>query len=232
MKKLILSLLAALAAIMSLTVSASADSLKRVDKVMYRCSDSGENLGEYTGFAKTEDGMRWYYKKGVLVKDEWIETDSGKRYYAAKNGALLTGKKAVGDKIYTFDKRGRWDGEEPVTIGKNLGISFALTEQNDSEITAEIALDPDFPIAVSYGTEYRLLKKNGKKWEEVNLLENVAFTGIGLEINPGETVTVHFSPRNTHGELSKGKYRICKTFDISGNERKTMEAFLTFTVSK
>lgn len=231
MKK-ICAILAALAMIGSLTVSASADSLKRVDKVMYRYSDSGENLGEYTGFAKTEDGRRWYYKKGVLVKDEWIETDSGKRYYAAGDGALLTGKKAVGNKVYTFDRRGRWDGEEPVTIGKSLGISFTLTEQTDSEITAEITLDPDFPIPVSYGTEYRLLKKNGKKWEEVKLLENVAFTDIGLEINPGETVTVHFSPRNTHGELSKGKYRICKTFDISGNERKTAEVFLTFTVSE
>lgn len=226
----ICAILAALAAIGSLTVSASADSLKRVDKVMYRYSDSGENLGEYTGFAKTEDGRRWYYKKGVLVRDEWIETDSGKRYYAAKDGTLLTGKKAVGDKIYTFDKRGRWDGEKPVTIGKNLGISFTLTEQTDSEITAEIALDPDFPIPVCYGSSYRLLKKNGKRWEEVNLLENVAFTDEGLEISPGETVSVHFSPRNTHGELSKGKYRICKTFDIPGNERKTAEVFLMFTV--
>lgn len=88
--------------------TAFADSLKKSDGFMYRYSDSGENMGKYTGWAKGSKG-RYYYKKGVKVTstaviDEicykfgedgllvgkytgFVKNSKGKRYY--KNGVLI-----------------------------------------------------------------------------------------------------------------------------------------------
>lgn len=166
-------MLCALIAAGSLTVSANADSLKRVDRALYRYSDSGENLGKYTGFARSDDGRRHYYKKRALVKEKWIKTDS--------------------------------------------------------EITAEISLEDSFPFAVTYGREYFLRKKNGKKWEKVALPKDAAFTDEGYEINPGKTVTVRI-PLSVYGKLSKEKYRIDQSFFVWENDKKQTEASLTFTI--
>lgn len=228
-KKAVLVLLCALIAAGSLTVSANADSLKQVDRALYRYSDSGENLGKYTGFARSGDGRRHYYKKGALVKEKWIKTDSGKRYYADKTGTLLTGTKLIGDQVYVFDSRGKWNGEAPTVIDENLGISFTLKEQTDSEITAEISLEDSFPFTVEYGREFFLQKKNGKKWEKVALPEDAAFTDEGYEINPGETVTVNI-PLSVYGKLSKGKYRIDQSVFVWENDKKQTKASLTFTI--
>lgn len=229
-KKVVLGLLCALITAGSLTVFASADSLKRVDRVLYRYSDSGDNLEKYTGFAKSEDGRRHYYKKGVLVKEKWIKTNNGKQYYADKSGIILTGKKVIGNQVYSFDDRGRWNEEEPVTIDDNLGITFILKEQTDSQITANISLDKDFPFAVSYGEDYWLLKKTGKKWKEVKTIEGFATLDIAYEIDPGETVTINIPFQYAYGKLSEGKYRLVKSFDIFENEKKRTETYLTFTI--
>ena len=72
MRKSIRSLAAALAAITAMSfvnVTAFADKLKVVDGVTYKYSDTGEQKGKYTGWAKTSKG-RYYYKDGVKLKSK------------------------------------------------------------------------------------------------------------------------------------------------------------------
>lgn len=81
--------LSAFMAVGSLTVSVYADCLKKEDGITYRYSDSGENLGEYTGWAKSAKGKRYYYKNGVKVTKNTVI--HGIRYKFDQNG-VCTGK--------------------------------------------------------------------------------------------------------------------------------------------
>ena len=111
--KLIAAALAAITAMSCTSATAFADKLKTVDGVTYRYSDSGEQVGKYTGWAKTSKGKR-YYKNGVMYKNKWIKTKSGKYYYAGSDGYMRTGWARVtrGKGLYSyFDKNGVWDGK-------------------------------------------------------------------------------------------------------------------------
>ena len=111
--KLIAATLAAITAMSCTSATVFADKLKTVDGVTYRYSDSGEQVGKYTGWAKTSKGRR-YYKNGIMYKNKWIKTKSGKYYYAGKDGYIRTGWAAVtrGKGLYSyFDKNGVWDGK-------------------------------------------------------------------------------------------------------------------------
>ena len=116
MKKTLRILSAALAAITVMScasVPAFADKLKTVDGVTYRYSDSSQQVGKYTGWAKTSKGKR-YYKNGIVYKNKWIKTKAGKYYYAGSDGYMRTGwaKVSVGKGNYSyFDKNGIWDGK-------------------------------------------------------------------------------------------------------------------------
>ena len=116
MKKTLKILSAALAAITVMScasVPAFADKIKTIDGVTYRYSDSGQQVGKYTGWAKTSKGKR-YYKNGIVYKNKWIKTKAGKYYYAGSDGYMRTGwaKVSVGKGNYSyFDKNGVWDGK-------------------------------------------------------------------------------------------------------------------------
>lgn len=116
MKKSFKILSAALAAItvMSCTsATAFADKIKTIDGVRYLYSDSGENKGKYTGWAKTSKGKR-YYNKGIMCNNRWLKTQKGKYYYAGNDGYMRTGwaKVSRGKGNYSyFNKNGVWDGK-------------------------------------------------------------------------------------------------------------------------
>ena len=111
--KIIAASLAAVTAMSCASAAAFADKLKTVDGITYRYSDSGEQTEKYTGWTRSSKGRRCY-KNGVMYKNKWIKTKSGKYYYAGKDGYMRTGWAAVtrGQGIYSyFDKNGVWDGK-------------------------------------------------------------------------------------------------------------------------
>ena len=112
--KLIAAALVAITAMSCTSATVFADKLKSVDGVTYRYSDSGEQVGKYTGWAKTSKGRR-YYKNGVMLKKTWLKAKTGKYYYIGKDGYMSTGfvkvtrDKNKGEYSY-FDENGVWDG--------------------------------------------------------------------------------------------------------------------------
>ena len=106
--KLLAAALAAITAMSCTSATAFADKLKVVDGVTYKYSDSGEQKGKYTGWAKNSKG-NYYYQNGIKVKKNttingvrykfdktglctgkftgWTKSTSGRRYW--KNGVLL-----------------------------------------------------------------------------------------------------------------------------------------------
>ena len=73
----------AITAISCTSATAFADKLKVVDGVTYKYSDTGEQKGKYTGWAKTSKG-KLYYKNGVKVTKN--TTIGGVRYKFSSDG--------------------------------------------------------------------------------------------------------------------------------------------------
>ena len=124
MKKSFKTFAAALAAITAMSctsATAFADKLKVVDGVTYKYSDSGEQKGKYTGWAKNSKG-KVYYKNGVKLKNCWLKVNGKRAYYLKSNGLM-----AVGDvefkngRTYHFEADGKL-GRAP--------LIFAAVETN------------------------------------------------------------------------------------------------------
>ena len=74
-----------------------------------------------TGWIKPMDG-NWYYMNPVsdgtkgAMKTGWIQTPDSKWYYLNASGVMQTGKITVGDKIWTLDASGVWDGKSATDV--------------------------------------------------------------------------------------------------------------------
>ena len=84
--KLIAAALAAVTALSSASVTAFADKLKTVDGVTYRYSDSGQQVGKYTGWAKSLKGKS-FYNNGIKVTKNTII--NGIRYKFSADGYCI-----------------------------------------------------------------------------------------------------------------------------------------------
>ncbi len=124
MKKSFKTFAAALAAItaMSCTSATSfADKLKVVDGVTYKYSDSGEQKGKYTGWAKNSKG-KVYYKDGVKLKNCWLKVNGKRAYYLKSNGLMAVGDvRLKNGRTYHFEADGKL-GRAP--------LIFAAVETN------------------------------------------------------------------------------------------------------
>ena len=147
-------------------VLASADTIKTVNGVAYRCSDSGEQTGKFTGWAKNSKGGR-YYKNGILYKNKWIKVKSGKRFYAGEDGYLTlgwdktddgwcyfndsNGEMSVGEteiygKTYTFSENGIWDGLSDCGFFK---ISSKLKKELSKDDYGGVYYDDEAAVVMS-----------------------------------------------------------------------------------
>lgn len=85
---------------------------RAIGGIRYKFRSDGVCEGKYTGWTKGKNGRR-YYKNGVMTVNKWIETKSGKKYYAGADGYARTGWARVkGTGLCFFDENGVWDGQK------------------------------------------------------------------------------------------------------------------------
>ncbi|MGN0553455.1 MAG: hypothetical protein ACI4I1_08725 [Oscillospiraceae bacterium] len=151
-------------------VMVSADTIKTVNGIAYRYSDSGEQTGKFTGWAKNSKGRR-YYKNGVLYKNKWIKLKSGKRFYAGEdgyltlgwyktdngwcyfneaNGEMSVGETEINGKTYTFSENGIWDGLSDYGF---LKISSKLKKMLSKDDYGGVYYDDEAAVVMSKNTE-------------------------------------------------------------------------------
>ena len=105
-RKLIALTAAAAAASVIMSVNVSADTLVTKNGVNYRYSDSGEELGKYTGFMRTEETGEYFYSEDGTAAEGWRRI--GKYdYYFGENGVMATGKVTINGAEYTFSSGGK-----------------------------------------------------------------------------------------------------------------------------
>ncbi|MGN1136429.1 MAG: hypothetical protein ACI4SF_09445 [Oscillospiraceae bacterium] len=223
-KKKLLSVITATiistAMMLNTAVMVSADTIKTVNGIAYRYSDSGEQTGKFTGWAKNSKGRR-YYKNGVLYKNKWIKLKSGKRFYAGEDGYLTlgwyktddgwcyfneaNGEMSVGEteiygKTYTFSQNGIWDGKADYDNSK---IYVKLNKKLSKDDYGGIYFDDNAVIVMSKNNESVV-----KVTEELKkLFAPIIIKECTFSLNELESVKQHLEKNmKKYGIYSVGTY--------------------------
>lgn len=91
----------------------------------------------------------------------------------------------------------------------NEGITFKLINISNYDLT--------------YGLSYHLEKEENDKWYKVKPKEEMHFIMVAYNLKKGEEKEENLKWTSYYGKLSKGKYRIVKSFNLEN----TKEMFYT-----
>lgn len=128
-----------------------------INGIRYKFSSDGVCQGKYTGWTKSANGRR-YYKNGVMLKERWIRTKSGRKYYAGEDGYMRTGWARVDGKTCFFDEKGVWDGKKYYKGYKPVSMKYFL-------------MDFDFPDDIEY--EYCINYKKYYDFEGIDVVREI-----------------------------------------------------------
>ena len=235
MTKLISLILAAVITAGASGVTASADSLKKIDGIFYRCSDDGEQLGKYSGWAKGKKisehlYARYYINDGVMLKNRWITVKGEKRYYMLSNGQAAIGNHVIGDRSYDFDGKGRLIKED---TGK-FGIYTMAGNVTATGLTYTVGIDApegmENVYAEFYGNYIIERRVKDELWEEVgrDIYDGYIFPDSIYIIGGGgfDTPSVNISIKKFYtGALPAGEYRLKKTMSIEEDDGRTHKSY-------
>lgn len=159
-KKVISAAMAAAVIFGTMAVPAYADSVKKIDGVLYRFNDDMVSVGEYSGWVR-QNGKRVRYHNG-LPYTGWLKNKDGSRKYCL-SGCPVTGEMQIGrtlngtavsDMLYSFDENG------------------ILTEKRKSDIifygnfTVDAGNDVMYVMVTAAGGEFSISSPQGlERWE-------------------------------------------------------------------
>lgn len=201
--------LALAAAVLTMTcvpLNAYADTLMERDGLKYRVSDSGEDMGLYSGWTK-KGGDRYYYKNGEMKKNCWLRSKGVRKYFLQADGKAATGKVTIQGVEYEFDEKG-------ALVPDAWGLTFTAKDVTSTGCTVVFVQSGGDPTGeLSTGGYFELEQYRNGQWTAVEMLPfgyELVWTDEGYIIN--ENDSREFKPRwsDIYGELSAGKYRICK----------------------
>lgn len=223
--KKIIAIAAAVFTMSCMTVNVCADTLEDRDGLKYRISDSGENLGLYSGWT-TRGDERYYFKDGVRKKNCWLTSKGKRKYFLQANGTLATGKVTIEGVEYEFDGKG-------VIIPDEWGLTLTAKDVTPTSCTIVFTQSGGNPTGeLETGSPFKLEQYKNGKWAAVEILPHeydIAWTAEAWVI--GENKSIEFSEKWNllYGELPAGKYRIGKDimdFRKSGDyDRKMYYAY-------
>lgn len=101
-------------------------------------------------------------------------------------------------------------------------ISMTIKEETLTDKAATVLLvnhtDKRYGFGESYIIEYN---KNGT-WYKINSTNKLNFTMIGRSLESNTTLVIEINWENVYGKLTRGKYRIIKSFYLMEAESKEM----------
>lgn len=114
-------------------------------------------------------------------------------------------------------------------ISNQASTEEAKVEMNTEQPSYSASIDKvtlkiknDGPTTLTFGTPFTLEKREQGKWYVVPMRSDIAFTSIGLLVEPGERREDQISMSDLDYTLTKGEYRVIKSF--SANEKEIIVA--------
>lgn len=148
--KMTVSALLATVMLGAAAVPAYADSVKKIDGVLYRFNDDNVSVGEYSGWVR-QNGKRLRYQDG-LPYTGWLKNKDGSRKYCM-DGYLVTGEIQMNNRLYTFDENGILTGKRKSDI--IFYGNFPVSTDDDVLYIMAMAAGGEFSISSPQGLERR-----------------------------------------------------------------------------
>ncbi|MCH5193620.1 MAG: hypothetical protein J1F11_06640 [Oscillospiraceae bacterium] len=204
--KKILAIAAAVMTMSCMPANVYADKLAAKDGLKYRISDSGEEKGLYTGWAKKGDA-HYYYKNGVMKKDCWLRVNGTRKYFVQSDGKRATGIVTIEGEEYEFDKNG-------VVLPDKWGLTITVKDVTSTGCTVVFTQSGGNPTGeLNSGSPFTLERYENDQWTEAELLPQeyiTAWTDEAWIISNDSSVEFSHEWEWLYGELPAGKYRISK----------------------
>ncbi|MDE5576741.1 MAG: hypothetical protein K2J11_05085 [Oscillospiraceae bacterium] len=201
--------LAAAAAVLTMTcvpLNAYADTLAERDGLKYRVSDSGEDMGLYSGWTK-KGGDRYYYKNGVMKKNCWIRSKGVRKYFLQADGKLATGKVTIQGVEYEFDEKG-------VIVPDAWGLTLTAKDVTPISCTVVFTQSGGNPTGeLETGAPFELERYRNGQWTAVETLPSgyeLNWLDYAELIDKNKSREFKVGWQDIYGELPAGKYRIGK----------------------
>lgn len=205
--KKFLALAAAILTMTCVPLNAYADTLTERDGLKYRVSDSGEDMGLYSGWTK-KGGDRYYYKNGEMKKNCWLRSKGVRKYFLQADGKAATGKVTIQGVEYEFDENG-------ALVPDAWGLAFTAKDVTPTGCTVVFAQSGGDPAGeLETGSYYELEQYKNGQWTAVKTLfpedDPVQWTDEAWFIDSNDSVEFTENWEWLYGKLPAGKYRIGK----------------------
>lgn len=192
---------------------AAAEKPYKINGVIYDFSYPGYYIGKYTGWIKENDVSR-RYSNGVPYTG-WVKNREDGAYSYCLDGYRVTGDHQIDNKIYTFDKDGKYTGvsRTPVLTAKCDGVV-----STDSDVINLTVIGTDDEKC--FGEPYIMERWENGKWAEV---EHISVHAVYSTLKrSGGSKSFAFSPQK---KFTAGYYRIAFQSWDEDNFEETNENF-------
>ncbi|MCM1024096.1 MAG: hypothetical protein NC395_08575 [Prevotella sp.] len=198
------------------------------DGIRYGFTSSGVCIGKYTG--RSEDG-KLYYKNG-LPYTGW--TDGNKQY--CLDGYPVTGDFQIGDRLYSFDKKGAYTGESsPAALTASVDGKTPVDGKISSDaekITVTVRCsDGDGDTEYTVGEPTKMERWENGSWKDCRKSSEYAADGIARKLggssgSSANFTQVSFYPQKYTGDnMSAGYYRITVPVTYGKTKRNLYAVF-------
>ncbi len=214
--KLSAAAFAAVMAMSAMTASASAKVWLGVENgITYRYSQEEgscvQDATEYTGWARSSSGERYYYKNGKRLKSTWLSVSGEKMYYLDKKGRMLRDTSITrGGATYWFDRNGRVMDDNVSEWGITGEAKYMKTREGMSiSISRDKSADAN---EVTWGEEFRIerLGEDGV-WSALPYkTDEIGWDDVASYVEAGKSTDRWCDWSYMYGSLEDGSYRLVK----------------------
>lgn len=200
----LIALCAAAAMISGMTANVYADTLETREGLKYRISDTGEDMGLYSGWT-SRDRKRYYYKDGEMKRNCWLTSGGEKKNYLTDSGEAATGITVISGTEYEFDRTVK-------LVPDKWGVTFSIEDVTPTGCTAIFSRSGgSFKGYLNAGGNCFLERCENEEWSTVEALPldcGMTFSVETKLITEEEPARFDHNWQWFYGELDPGEYRI------------------------
>ncbi|WP_124065363.1 immunoglobulin-like domain-containing protein [Clostridium sp. E02] len=115
--------------------------------------------------------------------------------------------------------------ESTLVLNDFNGVIMTVESVVDTKITVLINYSAD--DEVTFGEDYILEVKKGKKWYSLPANDDIMFTSIGYALKKGSDFTWSTDFEILYGKLASGHYRIIKGFSTESQQGNPKEYYIS-----
>ena len=106
----------------------------------------------------------------------------------------------------------------PISLDYSIkNVTIEIVEDTLTRDSADIIITDNNEEKFVYGTDFKVQKKDGDEWFDLEYLPNTAFNSIAYQMN-GNTLELSINFKQYYGSLENGIYKLSKT--IYSNEER------------